>query len=89
MADGKNNGKNRGEIAGRAVLRERALAKPKGKRAEASPRLLLTAELQTKFNSPELMQRRATAIAEANAGHTKKSDNALESILMDFKKLSF
>jgi hypothetical protein len=34
--------------------------------------------LLARFNSPELLKRRSAAIAQANAVHTKKSDDALE-----------
>jgi hypothetical protein len=72
----------------RVAMPERVLAKKEGNLAEAAPRFL-TAKLLSKFNTPELMRRRATVIAETNAGHTKKSDDALESILMEFENLSF
>ena len=72
----------------RIAMPEKILAKKERNRTKASPRFL-TATLLSKCNAPGLMQRRATAIAEANAGHTKKSDDALESILTEFEKLSF
>lgn len=72
----------------RVVMPERALAKKEIKEAKDAPRFD-TATLLSKFNLPELMQRRATAITEANASHTKKSDDALESILTEFERLSF
>jgi hypothetical protein len=46
-----------------------------------------TTLLLARFNTPELLNRRSVAIAEANASHTKKSDDALENILMEFEKL--
>jgi hypothetical protein len=72
----------------RVAMPEKALAKKDGSLAEAAPNLLTT-QLLSKFNTPELMQRRATAIAETNSGHTRQSDDALEEILTGFEKLSF
>jgi hypothetical protein len=43
----------------------------------------------TRHNTPELMRRRVASIAAANAGRTKKSDNALTEILLNFQKLTF
>ena len=65
------------------VIRSKRAKKPRAERRFDTQILL------SKFNTPELMKRRALAIAEANAGHTKKSDDALENILTEFEKLSF
>jgi hypothetical protein len=95
MADLKDDARNRGELAEtsvhyevRVAMPEKVLAKKEGNLAETAPGFL-TAKRLSKFNTPKLMQRRAATMAKTNAGHTKNSDDALESILTDFEKLSF
>jgi hypothetical protein len=98
MAHLKYDAKNRGNSRAvrnapvhcevRAAMPERFLAKKKTSPVKAAPGFPAV-KLLSKFNTPELIKRRSTAIAETNAGHTKKSDDALESILMGFEKLSF
>jgi hypothetical protein len=43
----------------------------------------------SRHNTPELRRRRAQKIAESNSRHTKELDEALNSVLQDFQKLSF
>jgi hypothetical protein len=50
---------------------------------------LETTSIALRFNTPELLHRRSAAIALANAGYTKESDDALENILTEFENLSF
>jgi hypothetical protein len=53
-------------------------------RQESYKEQLTTPKLLARFNTPDLMRRRAKTIANSNADHTKASDDALAELLSNF-----
>jgi hypothetical protein len=58
-------------------------------RKATAARISSASRMLARHNTPALIQRRKAGMAESNACHTKKFDDAMTDVLRRFQKLTF